>query len=92
MLKLKSKEEIIAGTIIWAKNLFDSALTGGASSALAAFGVGGAQLLGVSVDPLDYKQVGAVFLSGTILEVLKYLKQKPTPDIDEDDSGTNNKN
>lgn len=92
MLKLKTKQEIVAGTIIWTKNLLDSALTGGASSALAAFGVGGAQMLGVAVDPLDYKQVGAVFLSGTILEVLKYLKQKPTPDIDEDDSETKTKN
>lgn len=80
---LKSKTEILESTIIWLKNLFQSAISGGASAAIAAFGLVGANSIGVTVTPLDYKQTGAVFLSGTIFEVLRYLKTKPTPDIEE---------
>lgn len=85
---LKNKEKIIESTVIWLKNLFDSGISGGASAAIAAIGVAGANSIGVAVTPLDYKQTGAIFLSGTIIEVLKYIKTKPSPDIDEDGDET----
>lgn len=74
---------------IWIKHLWDSAISGGAGAALAAFGLAGAQSVGVAVTPLDYKQTGAIFLSGMVVEVLRYLKNKPSPDFD--DSGTSTK-
>lgn len=75
--------------LVWIKHLWDSAISGGASAALAAFGLAGASSAGIQVTPLDYKQTGAIFLSGMVVEVLRYLKNKPSPDFD--DSGTSTK-
>lgn len=73
----------------WLKNLWDSALTGGATSALSAFGLAGAHSIGVQVTPLDFKQTGGIFLAGAAIEVLRFIKNKPSPDImgDEDSTG-----
>lgn len=38
--------------------------------------------MGVPVTPLDYKQTGAIFLAGAVLEVLRTLKNKPSPDLE----------
>lgn len=73
----------------WIKHLWDSAISGGSGAALAAFGLAGAQSVGVAVTPLDYKQTGAIFLSGMVVEVLRYLNNKPSPDFD--DSGDSTK-
>lgn len=74
---------------VWTKHLWDSAISGGSGAALAAFGLAGANSVGVAVTPLDYKQTGAIFLSGMIVEVLRFLKSKPSPDFDESGTSTN---
>ncbi len=75
--------------LLWIKHLWDSAISGGSGAALAAFGLAGAQSVGVAVTPLDYKQTGAIFLSGMVVEVLRYLKNKPSPDFDDSGDSTN---
>ncbi len=75
--------------LLWIKHLWDSAISGGSGAALAAFGLAGAQSVGVAVTPLDYKQTGAIFLSGMVVEVLRYLKNKPSPDFDGSGDSTN---
>lgn len=68
--------------IQWTKQLWDSGVSGGAGAALAAMGLAGANSMGVPVTPLDYKQTGAIFLAGAVLEVLRTLKNKPSPDLE----------
>lgn len=75
--------------LVWIKHLWDSAISGGSSAALAAFGLAGASSAGIQVTPLDYKQTGAIFLSGMVVEVLRYLKNKPSPDFDDSGTSTN---
>lgn len=65
------------GTTFW--GLF---IQGGCNAALATFGLAGANTLGVDVAPLNYKQVGAVFLAGAIIKTLRFLEQSPVPDFD----------
>ena len=66
----------------WLHRLWDSAVQGGAGAALAAMGLAGASTMGVPVQALDYKQTAAIFLSGAALEVLRYLKTTPSPNIE----------
>lgn len=68
--------------IQWTKQLWDSGVSGGAGAALAAMGLAGANSLGIPVSPLDYKQTGAIFLSGALLKILETLKNKPSPDLE----------
>lgn len=72
--------------LIWLKNIWDSAISGGCNATLAAVGLSAANSMGVTVTPLDYKQMGAIFLAGTALEVLRYLKSNPSPDFTKDES------
>lgn len=67
----------------WIKNIWDAAVTGGCNSVLAATGLAGAHSLGVDVELLDYKQMGAIFLSGMTWEVIRYIKNNPSPDLED---------
>jgi hypothetical protein len=42
-------------------------------------GIAGANALGVNIAKLDFKQLGAMCLSGGIVGMLMYLKQSPVP-------------
>jgi hypothetical protein len=76
----------------WLKNIWDAAITGGCGAALAAAGLAGAHTIGIQVQPLDYKQTGAIFLSGMIWDVVRYLRLHPSPDIHGADANEENEN
>lgn len=71
---------------LWLKNIWDSAISGGCNATLAGVGLSAANSMGVTVTPLDYKQMGAIFLAGTVMEVLRYLKANPSPDFGEEET------
>jgi hypothetical protein len=73
----------------WLHQLWDAAVQGGANAALAAMGLAGANSLGVAVQPLDYKQTGAIFVAGGVVKILEFLRTKPSPDLDSSEDGSN---
>ena len=74
MAKLTIRRWIITG---W--GMF---IQGGANAALATLGLAGANSMGIDVTPLNYKQTGAVFLSGAVIKLLRFLEQSPVPEFD----------
>jgi len=68
--------------LLWFQNLWNAAVQGGANATLAAMGLAGANSLGVAVQPLDYKQTGAIFVAGAGIEILRFLRNKPSPDLE----------
>jgi hypothetical protein len=64
---------------LWAHNLLAAVITGGATSGLSAVGIAVADAAGASVNPLDLRQVGVLFISGAVVGLLAYLKQSPLP-------------
>lgn len=68
---------------IWLRNLAAAAIVGGSTTALAALGIVAADSIGVDVRPLDFAQVGILFVSGAVVGLLAYLKQSPLPPIEE---------
>lgn len=56
-------------------------IQGGSSAALATLGLAGAHTVGIDVQPLNYKQTGAVFLAGAVIKLLRFLEQSPVPDF-----------
>ena len=77
-LKATAKQLILR----WFQNLWNAAVQGGANATLAAMGLAGASSLGVQVQPLDYKQTGAIFVAGAVIEILRFLRNKPSPDLE----------
>lgn len=67
----------------WLRGLLGGVIGGGANAALAALGLAGARAVGVDVKALDFEQVGVVFLSGSVIGLLLYLKQSPIPPEDD---------
>lgn len=55
------------------------AIGGGCQAVLASLGLAGAAAIGAPVKPLDFEQVGTVFLSGFFLNTILFLKQSPLP-------------
>ena len=67
----------------WLRGLIGGIVGGGANAALASLSLAGAHAVGVDVRPLDFEQVGVVFLSGSVIGLLLYLKQSPIPPEDD---------
>lgn len=63
----------------WGKTLVAAFVTGAASSLLSVLGVSGAQVVGISVQQLNLKQLLAMTLSGGLVGAAAYLKQSPVP-------------
>lgn len=63
----------------WAKALIATIVTGGANNALAALGIGAANMVGIKIPALDLNQMGMIMLSGGLVGALAYLKQSPVP-------------
>lgn len=74
--------------IAWLYGLISGAIGGGATAGVSTLGLLVGNVAGADVKPLDFKQVGAVFLSGAVMSAILYLKQSPLPPLDESTSST----
>lgn len=63
----------------WVRGLVGGAIGGGCTAVLASLGLAGAAAIGAPVKPLDYTQLGTIFLSGSVINTLLFLKQSPLP-------------
>jgi len=63
----------------WLRALLAAIVTGFANAVLSSLGIGGAQLVGVSVPTLNLKQVLTIAISGGFIGACAYLKQSPVP-------------
>lgn len=63
----------------WLHNLLAAVITGAVSSGLASLGIAAADAAGVTVQPLNYKQLISVAIAGAVVGLLAYLKQSPLP-------------
>lgn len=76
----------------WLHQLWDAAVKGGAGSALAMAGTGIAHQVTEKVKMLDIHQMGVLFLSGAAFELLRFLANKPSPDVlEHDETNTTDK-
>lgn len=64
----------------WFRGLWSSIVQGGSSAVLGSLGLVGANLAGVDVAVLDYKQMGGVFLGAAFLRLMLYVNQYPLPE------------
>jgi len=64
----------------WLRGLFSSIIKGGSGAVLASTGLLGANMVGVDVQPLEYKQVGGVFLGAAFLQLMIYVNAHPLPE------------
>lgn len=64
---------------LWAHNLGAATITGAATSGLSALGISIADAAGAQVTALNWKQLGALAISGGVVGLLAYLKQSPLP-------------
>lgn len=69
---------------MWLRGLIGGMIGGGSNAVIAFLGLAGANAAGVDVKAMDYKQAGAVFLSGIFISMFLYLKQSPLPPPEED--------
>jgi len=64
----------------WIRGLWSSVVQGGSSAVLGSLGLIGANVAGMDVAPLDYKQAGGVFLGAAFLRLMLYINQHPLPE------------
>lgn len=63
----------------WLKGLWSAFIQGGCSAVLGSMGLLVGNLAGVDVKPLDYKQMGSVFLGAAVIRLLFFLNKNPFP-------------
>lgn len=63
----------------WIKALIAAIVSGFSNSILAALGIGAANAVGANVEPLHWKQVLDIGLTGAFIGAIMYLKQAPVP-------------
>jgi hypothetical protein len=63
----------------WAKGLFAGCIGGGANAVVASLGLAGAEAMGAGVQALNFKQMMGVFIAGSVISLMLYLKQSPLP-------------
>lgn len=66
-------------TEIWLKGAAAAVIGGLANSFLSALGITGAQVLGVKVTQLDFRQLITTTVVGGVIGLALYLKQSPIP-------------
>jgi hypothetical protein len=66
----------------WFEGLYLSWIKTLTSTALAYVGTNAVGSVGVPTISLNLKQAGAMFAAVTVVEVLRYLNQKPKPDYE----------
>ncbi len=63
----------------WGKSLLAAVITGSSGAFLSALGITGADLIGIKVAQLDFKQLGVITICGGVVGLAAYLKQSPVP-------------
>jgi hypothetical protein len=71
-------------TFKWLRGLAGAVITGLSTSFLSALGITGAEMLGVKVVQLDWKQLAVITCMGGAVGLAAYLKQSPVPPMEED--------
>ena len=66
-------------TVLWFKALLAAIISGVANAGLGAVGITGANMVGIPIPQLDYRQFASFCISGGIIGALMYLKQSPVP-------------
>ena len=66
-------------TKLWIKALVAAVVGGISNAGLAALGITGANVVGMTIPQLDPKQFGSICVSGGLVGALLYLKQSPVP-------------
>jgi hypothetical protein len=67
---------------LWLHGLVGGTITGAAQTVLGSLGVKLADLAGMQVPPLDFKQTAILFASGGLVGALAWLRQSPLPPIE----------
>lgn len=63
----------------WLKGGLAAFVTGVSSSLLSAFGIQGANLVGIQIPQVTLKQFGVMLVSGGFVGAAAYFKQAPVP-------------
>lgn len=63
----------------WLRGLWTSGIKGGTGALIGTGGLLAGYLAGVDVKPLDYKQIGGVFLGAAVAHLIIYLNANPAP-------------
>lgn len=63
----------------WLRGIWSALIQGGCSAVLGSLGLAGGFVAGLDVQPLDYKQMGGVFLGAAIIRLLFFLNNNPFP-------------
>lgn len=66
----------------WLEGLYLSWIKSVTTTLLAYIGTNAVGELGIPTISLNLQQAGAILLSITVVEILKYLNQKPKPDYE----------
>jgi hypothetical protein len=74
-------------TVLWFKALLAAIISGIANAGLGAVGITSANMVGIPIPQLDYKQFVSLCVSGGIIGALMYLKQSPVPPDSTGDTG-----
>jgi len=63
----------------WLRGIWSAIIQGGSSAVLGSLGALGGNMVGVDMKPLDYKQMGAVFIGAAVIRLLFYLNTNSAP-------------
>ncbi len=64
----------------WLSGAWSSTLRGATGALIGTGGLLAGNIAGVDVTPLDYKQIGGVFLGAALAHFVIYLNAHPTPE------------
>lgn len=73
----------------WLRGIWSAIIQGGSGAVLGSLGLLGGNLVGADVRPLDFKQVGGVFLGAAVIRLLFFLNGHPVPDEETESTPTN---
>lgn len=63
----------------WLRGLAATFITGIATTFLSVLGISGAEMVGLKVQQIDWKQAAVLSLVGGVVGAAAYLKQSPIP-------------
>lgn len=72
----------------WIKALLSAIISGAVNNALGVLGIATANVVGINIQQLNFKQMGMLMLSGGFIGMLMYLKQSPVPPDSSGDTTT----
>jgi deoxyxylulose-5-phosphate synthase len=66
-------------TKTWLSGIAAAIIGGGATAGMAWMGMGAAKVSGLDIPVLNWKALGIIMLTGSLTNLLAYLKQSPIP-------------